>query len=184
MNSWITGTALNKGLLSTAADDDLDNLIKYIDMGGTHVNGALKNAVHNGAVKVTKYLLDTHLQSLSQHTLNDSLTLAASRNHFKIVRTLSDLLQVENLYQPLLKAAENGNSLIVEHLIKKEQGPSSRLLQSHVDEALVVACRHGKADTVFTLLNLGAKYFPRALEYASETDQNSILEFLKSSIGW
>ncbi len=184
MNSWITGSALNKGLLNTAADDDLDNLIKYLTMGATHVDGALRNATHNGAVKVVNYLLTETLSRLSQEALTDSLTIAASRNYFEIVRRLSDLTQIGDLYQPLLKAAENGSSLIIEHLIKKEKGPSQRLLQSHIDEALIVACRYGNVDTVLILINLGARYLNKALEHASESDRQLILETLKSSLGW
>ena len=184
MDSWITGSALNKGLLSTAADDDLDNLIKYLNMGATHVDGALKNAAHNGAVKVINYLLTETLSRLSQEALNDSLNIAASRNYFEIVRRLSDLTQIVDLRQALLKAAENGSSLIVEHLIRNEKGSSARLNQSHIDEALVIACRHGNVDTALSLIDLGARYLNRALDHASDSDQRLILESLKSSLGW
>ncbi len=184
MDSWITGSALNKGLLSTAADDDLDNLVKYLTMGATHVDGALKNASHNGAVKVVNYLLNETLSRLSSEALNDSFIIAASRNHFEIVSKLSDLTQVVEFQQALFKAAENGSSLIVEHLVRKEKGLFLRLHQSHVDEALAIACQHGKVDTVLTLIDLGARYFNRALEFASESDQKLILQTLKSSLGW
>lgn len=184
MNSWITGSALNKGLLSTAADDDLDNLIKYLTMGATYLDGALKNATHNGALKVIDYLLTETLSRLSQEALTDSLIIAASRNHFEIIRKLSNLTQIIDLRQALLKAAENGSSLIVEHLIRKEKGSSARLIQSNIDEALVVACQHGNVDTVISLIDLGARFLTRALEHASESDQSLILEALKSFLEW
>lgn len=183
MNSWITGSALNKGLLSTASDDDLDNLVRYLTMGATHVDGALRNATHNGAVKVTNYLLTEALNRLSSDTLNDVLVIAASRNQFEIVRRLCDLPQVIQLHDALLKAAENGSSLIVEHLVRKMDDPP-RLVQSHLDEALIVACQHGNADTVVTLVDCGARYLNRALDFSSEPDQRLILDSFKASLEW